>query len=279
MREFLKKFMNMDRRYVFLGVGVFTVVPLLMGWGLPVIVREEVQTVFDEVEKVQPDGKPMILSFDFDPSTQAELLPMAEAILRHVFHNGGKVICSTFMPTGAALAEDTLFRIANERGAVYGEDYIFLGYSFPPAANILAIGEDIRITYPTDYQQTPLDNLPMMRDVKNYRDIQLVVDLAGNSMPVSWIANAWGRYGANVTMGITAVMAPDYKPYVMAGQSQGMLGGMRGAAEYEKLLLERKIIERRGQGMLGMDSQSAVHLFMVVIIILGNLAYFLTRKR
>ena len=69
MKEFLKKFMAMDRRYVFLGVAIFTVVPLLSEWELPIIVREEVQTVFDEIDKCGPDGKPMILSFDFDPGT------------------------------------------------------------------------------------------------------------------------------------------------------------------------------------------------------------------
>ena len=73
--------------------------------------------------------------------------------------------------------------------------------------------------------------------------------------------------------------SPADKPFLLAGQSKGMLGGMRGAAEYEKMLLDRKVMERRGPGMLGMDSQSAVHLFMVVLIIFGNLAYFLTRKK
>ena len=204
---------------------------------------------------------------------------MAEAVLRHIFATNGKVIVLTFMPTGQGLAEETLFKIANERGAVYGEDYVFLGYKFPPAAMILSIGEDFRINFATDFDRTPIDQLPMMKGVKNYKDIQLIVDLAGNSMPESWIASAWGRSGANFTMGVTAVMAPDYKPFLLAGQSKGMLGGMRGGAEYEKILLDRGIVERKGPAMLAMDPQSAVHLFMIVIIILGNVAYFLTRKK
>jgi hypothetical protein len=279
MREFLLKFANMDRRFVFLGVAIFVVVPLVWPWGLPIIVRNDTQRVYDEVDKARDGGKPVLVSFDFDPGTKAELLPMAEAIMRHTFANEGRLLVLSFMPTGAGLAESTLFRIADERGATYGEDFLFFGYDFPPTAKILGIGEDVALAYPRDYKGVDTRSFPMMEGIKNYKDIQVVVDLAGNSMPESWIAYGVGRYDANFTMGVTAVMAPDYKPFLLTGQSKGMLGGMRGAAEYEKLLLDRGIIKKRGVAMRGMDPQSAVHLFIIVMIVLGNLAYFLTRKK
>jgi hypothetical protein len=276
----LQRISTMDRRWIFLGVAVFVVVPTIWQWNLPIVVTDDVKRVYDEVDKVGPDNyKPVLLSFDFDPGTMAELGPMAEAVLRHIFDNKGKVIVITFMPTGAALARQTLLKVAEERGAVYGEDYLYLGYKFPPGAVMLSTGEDIRINCPIDeINQKPLDSYPMMKDVKNYKDIQVVVDLAGNSMPEAWITNAWGRYGANFTMGVTAVMAPDYMPFLLAGQSKGMLGGMRGAAEYEKLLYDRGVINRKGTAMVGMDPQSAVHFFIVFMIIVGNVAYFLSRK-
>lgn len=279
-KQFLRRVATMDRRFVYLGVAVFVVIPVLWPWGLPIRVTPEARAVFDEVDEATEAGKPVLLSFDFDPGTMAELGPMARGILEHVFSNHGKVIVLTFMPTGAGLAEKMLFEVANKYGAEYGKDFVYLGYKFPPAAVILSIGEDIRLTIPRDaYRNVPLDQLDMMKNVKNYKDIQVVVDLAGNAMPEAWITNAWARYGANFTMGVTAVQAPDYKPFLLAGQSKGMLGGMRGAAEYEKLLRDRGIYERPGPAMLGMDPQSAVHVFIILTILLGNLAYFLTRKR
>jgi len=52
----------------------------------------------------------------------------------------------------------------------------------------------------------------------------------------------------------------------------GLLGGMAGAAEYEDLRLERGMASR------GMDAQSLAHLFIVLCIVLGNLAQW-ERKR
>jgi hypothetical protein len=49
-----------------------------------------------------------------------------------------------------------------------------------------------------------------------------------------------------------------------SGQLVGLLGGLKGAAEYETL------VNRRGRGLTGMDSQSIVHVLLVLFIILGN---------
>ncbi|MBN1593110.1 MAG: hypothetical protein JW941_07695, partial [Candidatus Coatesbacteria bacterium] len=56
-------------------------------------------------------------------------------------------------------------------------------------------------------------------------------------------------------------------------QLQGMLGGLSGAAEYEDL------INRPAAAKSGMDAQSIVHILMILLIILGNIAYFGTRRK
>jgi hypothetical protein len=67
-------------------------------------------------------------------------------------------------------------------------------------------------------------------------------------------------------------MATDFYPYLNAGQLVGLLGGMRGAAEYEGL------IQHPDQGVRGMDSQSVIHLLIIVLIAIGNAAYFVSRR-
>ena len=52
-----------------------------------------------------------------------------------------------------------------------------------------------------------------------------------------------------------------------------MLAGMPGAAEYEKL------IGTPGIAIQGMAAQSFAHLVIVLFIVLGNLAYFITERR
>jgi hypothetical protein len=51
-----------------------------------------------------------------------------------------------------------------------------------------------------------------------------------------WITYARPKYGLNVAVGVTAVMAADMYPYLQSGQLVGMLSGLKGAAEYEKLV-------------------------------------------
>ncbi|MCL2497073.1 MAG: hypothetical protein FWF06_00485, partial [Symbiobacteriaceae bacterium] len=57
-----------------------------------------------------------------------------------------------------------------------------------------------------------------------------------------------------------------------AGMLQGMIGGMSGAAAYEKLT------GRLGAATQGLDSQGLGHLVIIVLIIIGNIAYFWLKR-
>jgi len=266
------KLLQVDRRWIFLAIGVAVVVPFFAPLGLPVVVTDPVQGLYDAVESIPPNDKPLLLSIDYAPATLPELEPMAFAILRHAFRNDVNVIVMTLHPAGYGLAERAIRGIAEEMDQVEGEDYVFMGFSPGVSAPILGLGVAIRNVFPEDAYGTPLDEIPMMEGVRNYDDIPLAITLAGWSAAEAWIYYAREPYGQRVGAGVTAVMATDYYPYLNAGQLQGLLGGMRGAAEYEVL------IEREGKGVLGMDSQSVIHLLIIILIVLGNVAYFAQRR-
>ena len=69
-------------------------------------------------------------------------------------------------------------------------------------------------------------------------------------------------------------MATDYFPYLQAGQVIGQMGGLRGAAEYEVLLTENGITPSTDKAFRGMDVQSAAHILIILLIIMGNIAFF-----
>jgi hypothetical protein len=68
-------------------------------------------------------------------------------------------------------------------------------------------------------------------------------------------------------------MAPGLYPLLRSGQINGLIGGLRGAAEYEIL------IGQKGKAVAGMDAQSATHLAIIVLVIMCNLFYFSSRNR
>ncbi|HYW69082.1 MAG TPA: hypothetical protein VE960_05700, partial [bacterium] len=96
---------------------------------------------------------------------------------------------------------------------------------------------------------------------------------AGTPGAREWVQQVQGRYGITLGAGTTAVGAPNFYPYVQSGQLTGLLGGLKGAAEYETL------IGHPGDATKGMDAQSIVHALVVVFILLGNVVYLVSRRR
>jgi len=278
--SFLDKFLGVDRRYIFIVVGVAVVIPFLAPLKLGVTESPPVRHVYDFIEGI-PEGtdKPVLISFDYDPSTQPELSPMAVAILTHCFRRHIPVIVISLHPGGPGLALNVSAAVAEDMGAEYGKDYVFLGYKAGSNAVMLAIGEDIRLAFPTDYWGKPIEELPLMNDVANYNDISLVVTISGSAFPDNWVAFAHERYGVKLASGVTAVMAADYYPFLQTGQMLGLLGGLKGAAEYEKLIDYEGTYGEPGNGMKGMDAQTVIHVFIVVIVIFGNVAYVIILRR
>jgi hypothetical protein len=113
----------------------------------------------------------------------------------------------------------------------------------------------------------------MMESIKNYKDIALMVDLAAGATPESWIVYAGTMYGQTIAVGCTAVSAVGYYPFLNSKQIVGLIGGMKGAAEYEKLR------ETSGTATVGMASQSIAHVAIILLIIVANISYFTVMRR
>jgi hypothetical protein len=111
-----------------------------------------------------------------------------------------------------------------------------------------------------------------MKTIHNYSDIGLVAGFEAGSMGDIWVMYAWGRFGVNIILGTTAVVTPDSYPYLGAHQIEGLIGGMAGAAAYEKL------IEHPDKAMIRMSSQAWGHILIVLFIIIGNIGYFMLRR-
>ncbi|MBM3317023.1 MAG: hypothetical protein FJY75_04135 [Candidatus Eisenbacteria bacterium] len=262
---------RVDRRWIFLLVGASVALPLLRPLHLPIGTSREARAYHAEVERLQP-GDEMIFSFDYEPDTMAELDPMSLATLRHAFSRGVRVIALTNYAGGPGIALRILGQAASEHERQYGRDYVFLGYNPDYSATMLRMGESIRSTFPTDHFGTPSAELPLLREVDRYADIELLVTVTASALAEYWVIWAGGRFGQRIVAGNTAIQAVLIYPYYQTGQLAGFLGGLKGAAEYERL------IGRDGAGVRGMDAQSVAHLLIVCFIVLGNIGYFAQRR-
>jgi hypothetical protein len=261
----------MQRHFIFILIALSVAIPLVIKIGLPNQVTTEVRNVYDSIDELDSASVVMV-SFDFEASSLPEVKPMAVAILRHCFAKKLKVIGLALMAEGTAIGEQILRQTAEEYSAKYGLDYVFLGFRPQVQSAILGMGEDIERVFPRDYQDTPLEQIPLMKNVKNYHDVALVVSVADGDLPVSWVDYAVSRYHVKLACAATAVMATSFYPFLSSGQMVGLLGGLKGAAEYEML------INKPGMGQKGMDAQSVCHLTIVLLVIWGNVVYFSKRS-
>ena len=127
----------MDRRIIFILVALAVIIPMLFPVNLPVSVSEPTQKLYDYIDGL-PAESTIILAFDYGPSSLAELSPMAKSLLKQCFDKDVRVIAITLIPDGTTLASTLIQEIAEEKGAVDGEDYVFLG--FRPGATQVILG-------------------------------------------------------------------------------------------------------------------------------------------
>lgn len=262
--KILDKLAKLDRRIIYLCVGLAVIIPMLIPIGLPVDITRPVQAVYNAIEAL-PEGSIVLVSTDYDPGSEAELYPATEAVIEHCFRRNLRVYMMGLWPAGSELGQRALDTLARVHHKQYGVDYINVGYRPGGAVMLLSLGRNFRDVIRVDRRGTPIDSLALGRQVHSARDIALVMTLsAGDPGVIHWVQYFHARYNTPICAATTAIMAPRQYPYMNSGQLVGLLGGLKGAAEYETL------VGRKGRGLTGMDSQSIVHVLLVLFIILGN---------
>ena len=155
----------------------------------------------------------------------------------------------------------------------YGEDYCFLGQRAGAGILIITMGQSLYAAFPTDYSGKLTRELPMLKDVPKLGQIDYLLTLSTGSTAEIWVAYGSERYKFPMGVGCTAVMAPDLYPYYQSKQITGILGGIKGAWEYETL------IDTPGSATQAVPSQTAAHMLVILLVLICNVGYFATRGK
>jgi len=277
---------RLDRRWIFLLMFLAVAIPILLQAQFPEKPSGLAEAVFDEIDKL-PEGAPVLLSFDFDPASEGELGPMATAFVRHCCEKKLKMYFMALWPVGPQMIDDNIAKVIRPDfpQLQYGEDYVNLGFKSGNEGVIKVIVTDLRQLYTTDSFGTPIDEIPMMKDVDNIQYMDLVINVsAGYAGTKEWVQYAVTAFPDRIRLvaGCTGVQAPLLYPYIPE-QLPGLLGAIKGAAEYEKLVMDKyggphppgKYLE----GQRRMGPQLVAHLLMIALIIVGNTLYVIGRRR
>ena len=281
MYSFLK---NLDRRWVFLVMFLAVSYPIISRTTFPEEVSPLTQQVYDAIQDL-PDGSRVLISLDYDPGSQGELLPMAAAFTRHCAEKKHKMYFMCLWPLGEPMIEKSMAILANEYPDLsYGTDYVSLGFKAGGEGVIKVIVTNIRELILTDQFGTGLDDIPMTASLKNIQEMALIINVsAGDPGTKQWVQFASTPYEIETVAGCTGVQAPQLYPYIPA-QLRGLLGAIKGAAEYEEAL-DIGYPDSIGANP---EAQSAkvrtgpqliAHVLMIILIIAGNAIYLVGRSR
>ena len=210
---------------------------------------------------------------DAGGATIAENVPQAETVIRHLMSRHIKVAFMCLDPQGKEIAQEIGGRVGAALGKRYGEDWCNLGYYLPMQVLYQTLVKNFYEVVKQDIRGTPVAQILMMRPVKNIHDIGLIFHVSGSNSLDGWLLFVKNSIRAPIVAGCTGILNSQYANYCATGQLNGYLGGMAGAAEYEQLS------GVRGGGTRGMQVQNYGHLLIIGFIVLGNIGYFVSKRR
>jgi len=270
-----------QRTLVYLLLLVAVVIPLLMGPIYGPLDAADLRAGGERFYRVLdgqgatplPENALVLIAFDYNPATSAELALQARAIVEHLRRRDARIMALSLYPEGAALAWDVLDELEGQ-GYVYGTDYIHLGY----LPNQVAAVRYFLDAGPTGEGQSdfksgqPVTQYPITQGITDLSFVDLMIELTGNEGTLrTWVEQVAARTTLPLVAGVSAAIAPYAQPYLDSGQLQALLVGLPGAAEYEAQS------GRAGKAINSLGSQVAAQAVIVLLILLGNVVHLVTR--
>ncbi|RMH69789.1 MAG: hypothetical protein D6675_11485 [Gemmatimonadetes bacterium] len=161
------------------------------------------------------------------------------------------------------------------------------------------LGETVYQLLKEQLETVTRDDWPILQPIDGFGDLLFCADITGTSSYQSWII--WSSdYRDEITYfaGTTAISAPEAYQFLQAEQMISVIPGYRGATEietyvnnqYQSADLFRKQMEQAGfpkeviaayvgGASRGMPSLALVHACILILVLIGNIQYFLNRKK
>lgn len=271
--EIMTRIQNVDNRIVRVLVLLSILVPLVRPVPVPMPITDSTRALYQFIEELPP-GSIVLMSTEMTAGWVPNLLGTAEAVFAHLLRRGVRVVHNSFVPDGPMFIEQMIEAVAVPAGAVYGVDYVHLGFLAGGEGAVAESLRDFHAAFRTDFHGTPVAQLPLMQDLRTARDLSMVfLTSTGGYAGGGWIRQLVDPYDIPLAVSVTAVMAPSHYPFLDARQIVALLTDTKSGAEYETL------IHRPGMALSIMGAQTYAHLLVLLCIVVANVAYFSRKGR
>ncbi len=280
-RQWLTSLASLDRRWLYIVLALAVAIAMLTGLRFADSPSFLVQPVYDEIERL-PAGSVLILSCEYTPSSAPELEPMAFAITRHALLTGHRICFMSLWPEGSNQIGRIVTEVVEREFPTRREgiDWVNLGFKAGDEKVINALARDFGAVFDTDFAGRSVSDLPVLAGIGSLADFSLVVAFsAGTPGLKEWILFAGDHLHLRIAGGCNGAGTTQFLPY-FPQQLLGLLGGLKGAAEYEAALARGhpEFRQRTRTATDGMGPQAVAHCVILLFIVLGNLGQLVGRR-
>jgi len=274
-KSWVTKLQEIDIRYVYLLIFIVISVPVVWPMGLPLgTVSRETTRLYTYIDSL-PARSIVLFINDQGPAAAAECQPGMVAMIRHCVAKGLRVMMYASSTDAVPFADLGLKTVLGRSAdhPDYGKLYVNIGYIPQAEVGLAALATNSLYTV-RDVYGRDLQSMEFFGDLtdKSAHSWRLAVYVGAGS--VDWVVRQVTDVYSECKTGAAAaaVLATRIYPYYPHSVI-GFLIGLRGSAEYEVL------VRSPGDAAAGMDAQSLGHLAIVIVVVLGNIGYFASRRR
>ena len=259
-------FTNERIRYIInIGLFVLAILPLVFPFNLPLKIGRTTEMYYNTVEELNPDEL-VIFYFAEGTAQWGEMGPPGIAQLQQLVNKGVNIIvvCGTIESPG--LFDANLKPAIDWKDYVYGEDWLNIGYYPGGESFITSLATEPHSAFVVDADGTSLDSLPLWADYQTGEDVVLII---GNepSSGITFMRQFQVKWNTPLVWAAPSAVYTSSLSYLESDQLKGLLNSLRGGAELEKL------INKPGRGLSAMDALSAIHVWVILLTIAGNIQY------
>lgn len=291
--SFAERLQKVQPKYIWWLVLAIVFASVLAPISLPVPITSTTRKTVAWLDSL-PKGSNLFIAPEYGPGPDIELNPQVQQVAIVAFKHGLNIVLGTSgNPLGPELANQAIQNAAafvtgkacTNPGTAqvacgnikYGVNWVDIGYKPGNAISENELEQNFQKgAEGVDYFSKPLSSYPLTKNIQGVNSKYfsgLWVEDTGTPGCPDWLANV--SIPGNLPEGCGAITMeiPNFAPFVASGQYKAFLGGSRGAGEMEEITGDH------GLGLAGQETATLASILILVLVVLGNVAYFQTKNK
>lgn len=249
--------------------------PLVAGITIPSTPSTPVREYYDFLMGL-PEGSVVVFNSQMYGWNYGDCAPGCAATMNLILGSPNNLkLVVMFVSSDGPMFWDTMkkdFGVTLPPDKVYGEDYVEVGWYVGGETGFSTLLDDFLTIFPEDRFGTPVEELPILENVRTGNDFATIIASTSLSALVDYeVRQAYGRYNIPLLFapaGMTVMSVIPYYPYAV----KGYITGLSGAAMLESIIEMPTLTSKMG------TSFSFMTLEAFVLAILGIVGGYMQGK-